>query len=387
MRYLTSGESHGPELTAIIEGLPSGLEISKEDINTQLFRRQQGHGRGNRMKIESDQVAISSGVRHGITLGSPVALKISNKDWVNWEKIMSPEPVDENENSRHITHPRPGHADLTGGIKYNHRDMRNVLERSSARETAIRVAVGAVAKRLLSELGIEVYSHVREIGGVATSNEFDFTNKELVDQVDSSPVRCIDKDAEQKMINKIDDAKKDGDTLGGVVEVIVTGMPVGVGSYVHFDRKLDSKLAAAVMSINAIKGVEFGIGFDVANRPGSCVHDEIIWDKETGYSRTTNNAGGIEGGMTNGLPIVIKAAMKPIPTLMKPLKSVDIETKEVFKADIERSDVCAVPAAAVVAENVVAWELAAAIIEQFYSDSMNSLKECIKISTNQAREF
>lgn len=387
MRYLTSGESHGPELTAIIEGLPSGLEILKEDINTQLFRRQQGYGRGNRMKIESDQVTISSGIRHGITLGSPVALKISNKDWVNWEKIMSPEPVEENKNSRHITHPRPGHADLTGGIKYNHRDMRNVLERSSARETAIRVAVGAVAKRLLSELGIEVYSHVREIGGVAICAEFDFTKKDLVAQAESSPVRCIDKDAEKKMINKIDDAKKDGNTLGGVVEVIVTGMPVGVGSYVHYDRKLDSKLAAAVMSINAIKGVEFGIGFDVAKRPGSCVHDEIIWDKKTGYSRTTNNAGGIEGGMTNGLPIVIKAAMKPIPTLMKPLKSVDIETKEAFKADIERSDVCAVPAAAVVAENVVAWELASALIEQFYSDSMNNLKECIKITTNQAREF
>lgn len=387
MRYLTSGESHGPELTAIIEGLPSGLEISKGDINTQLFRRQQGHGRGNRMKIESDQVIITAGVRHGMTLGSPVTLKISNKDWVNWEKIMSPEPVDENENARHITHPRPGHADLTGGIKYNHRDMRNVLERSSARETAARVAVGAVAKKLLSELGIEVYAHVREIGGVATSSEFDFTNGDVIVQAENSPVRCIDKEVEQKMIDKIDAAKKDGDTLGGVVEIIVTGMPVGVGSYVHYDRKLDSKLAAAVMSINAIKGVEFGIGFDVARRAGSCVHDEIIWDKETGYSRTTNNAGGIEGGMSNGLPIVIKAAMKPIPTLMKPLKSVDIETKEVFKADIERSDVCAVPAAAVVSENVVAWEIASVLMEQCYSDTLNNLKESIKITRNQAREF
>lgn len=387
MRYLTSGESHGPELTAIIEGLPSGLEISKEEINAQLFRRQQGYGRGNRMKIESDQVTITSGVRHGITLGSPVALKISNKDCVNWGKIMSVEPVDESENSRQVTHPRPGHADLTGGIKYNHRDMRNVLERSSARETATRVAVGAVAKKLLAELGIEIVSHVREIGGVSIDSEFDVTNKELVSQVEESQVRCIDKDVEPKMIKRIDDAKEDGDTLGGVVEVIVTGMPIGVGSYVHYDRKLDSKLAAAVMSINAIKGVEFGIGFEVAKRPGSNVHDEITWNKETGYSRTTNNAGGIEGGMSNGLPIVIKAAMKPIPTLMKPLSSVDIETKESFKADIERSDVCAVPAAAVVTENVVAWEIASAIIDQYYSDNLNSLKESIKITINHAREF
>lgn len=387
MRYLTSGESHGPELTAIIEGIPSGLELLEDDINVQLSRRQKGHGRGNRMKIENDKVSITSGVRHGITLGSPVAVKITNKDWVNWEKIMSAHKLEDFENKRQITHPRPGHADLTGGIKYDHRDMRNVLERSSARETAIRVAVGAVARKILSELGIQVFSHVREIGGVRTDKEFDVTNLENVRNVDQSPVRCADKEIEQKMIHTIDDAKKSGDTLGGVVEVVVTGMPIGVGSYVHYDRKLDSKLAAAVMSINAIKAVEFGIGFDVAKRPGSLVHDEIVWDATEGYSRSANNAGGIEGGMSNGLPIVIKAAMKPIPTLMKPLKSVDIESKQISVADIERSDVCAVPAAAVVAENIVAWELASAIIDQYYSDRMDTLKKSVQSSSDQARGF
>lgn len=390
MRYLTAGESHGPQLTTIIEGLPAGIPLTEEDINKDLARRQKGYGRGRRMQIEKDAVKILSGVRHGYTLGSPLTLVVENKDWKNWTEIMGIEPLPtgkEEEIKRKITKPRPGHADLNGGIKYGHRDLRNVLERSSARETTARVAAGAVAKKLLSLLGIEVASHVIEIGGVKSQVCTYDSIESLREITEASPVRCLDPEAEKKMMKVIDDAKANGDSVGGIVEVVVEGMPPGVGSYVHYDRKLDAKLAAAMISINAFKGVEFGIGFEAARRPGSQVHDEIVWSKDKGYFRTTNRLGGFEGGMTTGMPIVVRGVMKPIPTLYKPLKTVDIETKEPFSASIERSDSCAVPAAAVVAESVIAWELAAAIVDQFYADRLDALIENVNKQRQFAREF
>ncbi|MEH7391088.1 chorismate synthase [Bacillus sp. JJ1474] len=390
MRYLTSGESHGPQLTAIIEGLPAGLPLLTSDINIELARRQKGHGRGRRMQIEKDTVQITGGVRHGYTLGSPVALVVENNDWKHWTKIMGQDPIapeEEEEIKRKITRPRPGHADLNGALKYGHRDMRNVLERSSARETTVRVAAGAVAKKLLAELGINIASHVLEIGGIKSAVREYETLEKLKEISEDSPVRCIDPDAAQQMMKAIDDAKEQGDSIGGIVEVIVEGMPPGVGSYVHYDRKLDAKLSSGIMSINAFKGVEIGIGFEAASKPGSEVHDEIAWSQEQGYYRKTNRLGGLEGGMSTGMPIVVRGVMKPIPTLYKPLQSVDIETKEPFAASIERSDSCAVPAAAVVAENVIAWELAAAIVDQYYSDRFETLKEIIDQQRAFAREF
>ncbi|WP_078546081.1 chorismate synthase [Litchfieldia alkalitelluris] len=390
MRYLTAGESHGPQLTTILEGVPAGLSITHDDIDIELARRQKGHGRGRRMQIEKDQVQILSGVRHGKSLGSPIALVVENRDWTHWTKIMGAEPLEdgtEDEVKRKISRPRPGHADLNGAIKYGHRDMRNVLERSSARETTVRVAAGAVAKKLLAELGIKVAGHVIEIGGIKAKQIPYKELTELQEVTEASPVRTFDKKVEQQMMDAIDEAKKNGDSIGGIVEVIVEGMPAGVGSYVHYDRKLDAKLAAAVMSINAFKGVEFGIGFKAAEIPGSKVHDEIIWDEENGYTRRTNNLGGLEGGMTTGMPIVVRGVMKPIPTLYKPLNSVDIETKEVFAASIERSDSCAVPAASVVAEAVIAWEIASAIVEQFGQDRMDLLLKNLNDSREHARGF
>lgn len=390
MRFLTAGESHGPQLTTIVEGLPSGMPLTAEDINHELSRRQKGHGRGKRMQIEKDKVNIAGGVRHGLTLGAPLALVVENNDWKHWTKIMGIEPIDENEADdvkRKVTRPRPGHADLIGGIKYGHRDMRNVLERSSARETTVRVAAGAVAKKLLALLGINVASHVVEIGGIKANPASYGDLKELQDKTENSPVRCFDENAEIKMMEAIDQAKKNGDSIGGVVEVIVEGMPPGVGSYVHYDRKLDSKLAGAIVSINAFKGVEFGLGFEMARKPGSQVHDEIVWSEESGYVRKTNRLGGFEGGMSTGMPIVVRGVMKPIPTLYKPLQSVDIDTKEPFTASIERSDSCAVPAASIVAEAVVAWELAAAITEQFSSDRFDGLKQSVEEQKTYAREF
>ncbi|GIN38185.1 MULTISPECIES: chorismate synthase [Heyndrickxia] len=390
MRYLTSGESHGPQLTTIIEGLPAGMPLTAEDINTELARRQKGYGRGRRMQIETDCANILGGVRHGLTLGSPLALVVENKDWKHWTKIMGIEPLEEGQDEeikRKVTRPRPGHADLVGGIKYGHRDMRNVLERSSARETTVRVAAGAVAKKLLALLGIKVAGHVLEIGGVR-ANALEYSSiDELKERSEKSPVRCIDKEAEKNMMEAIDKAKKNGDSIGGIVEVIVEGMPSGVGSYVHYDRKLDAKIAAAIMSINAFKGVEFGLGFEMAHIPGSQVHDEILWSEERGYERRTNRLGGFEGGMTTGMPIVVRGVMKPIPTLYKPLQSVDIETKEPFTASIERSDSCAVPAASVVAEAVVAWEVASAIVEQYYSDRFETLKEIVEKEKTYSRFF
>ncbi|APB36296.1 MAG: chorismate synthase [Heyndrickxia faecalis] len=389
MRYLTAGESHGPALTTIIEGLPAGMPLTAEEINTDLARRQKGYGRGRRMQIEKDRAIISAGVRHGLTLGSPVALTVENRDWVHWNKIMGIEPLPDGADDvkRRVTRPRPGHADLAGGIKYGHRDLRNVLERSSARETTVRVAAGAVAKKLLKELGVEVASHVLEIGGVRAEKVSYDSLASLQEKADGSPVRCLDNGAAQKMMEAIDTAKKNGDSIGGIVEVIATGMPAGVGSYVHYDRKLDAKLARAIISINAFKGVEFGLGFEMAHRPGSEVHDEIAWSEETGYTRKTNRLGGFEGGMTTGMPIVVRGVMKPIPTLYKPLQSVDIETKEPFAASIERSDSCAVPAASVVCEAVVAWELAEAITAQFYSDRMDVLKKTVAEQREYGRLF
>ncbi|MCM3788291.1 chorismate synthase [Domibacillus indicus] len=391
MRYLTAGESHGPQLTTIIEGLPAGMELLAEDINHDLLRRQKGHGRGRRMQIEKDLVAIKSGVRHGYTLGSPVTLVVENDDWKHWTKIMGIESLENEEAAeeikRKITRPRPGHADLNGGIKYGHRDMRNVLERSSARETTVRVAAGAAAKKLLKLLGVEIASHVVEIGGIRAENVQFETIAELQERSEASSVRCLDEEAAAKMIEAIDNAKKNGDSIGGVVEVIAEGMPIGVGSYVHYDRKLDAKVAAAIVSINAFKGVEIGIGFEAARKFGSEVHDEIAWSEQQGFYRKTNRLGGFEGGMTNGMPVVVRGVMKPIPTLYKPLESVDIDTKEPFTASIERSDACAVPAAAVVAEAAVAWELANAILEQFNSDRMDHLIRQVKEHEAYAREF
>ncbi|MDC2865931.1 MULTISPECIES: chorismate synthase [unclassified Bacillus (in: firmicutes)] len=390
MRYITAGESHGPQLTTILEGIPAGLSLVADNINTELERRQKGYGRGRRMQIEKDQVQILSGVRHGYTIGAPITLVVENRDFTHWTKIMGAEPLTDEESKevkRQITRPRPGHADLNGAIKYGHRDMRNVLERSSARETTVRVAAGAVAKRILEELGIKVAGHVIEIGGVKAEKQSYTSIAELQTITEASPVRCLDEESGKKMMQAIDNAKTNGDSIGGIVEVVVEGMPIGVGSYVHYDRKLDAKLASAIMSINAFKGVEIGIGFEAAHKPGSLVHDEILWDKDNGYTRRTNNAGGLEGGMTTGMPVIVRGVMKPIPTLYKPLQSIDIDTKEVFQASIERSDSCAVPAASVVAEAVVAWELAAAVIEQFGTDRIDLIRENIKKHNEYAREF
>ena len=379
MRYLTSGESHGPQLTVIIEGVPANLEMKSEDINKEMFKRQGGYGRGRRMQIEKDAIEIVSGVRNGFTLGSPITMIITNDDFTHWKNIMGVEPISNEERDnmkRTITKPRPGHADLVGGMKYNHRDLRNVLERSSARETAARVAVGAVSKILLEQLNIHMYSRVVEISSV---KDKDFYEVEIFkENTDKNDVRVINDDIAQQMRDKIDEAKKEGDSIGGVVQVLAENMPIGVGSYVHYDRKLDGRIAQGVVSINAFKGVSFGEGFKATEKPGSEIQDEIQYDREKGYHRSTNHLGGFEGGMSNGMPIIVNGVMKPIPTLYKPLNSVDINTKEDFKATIERSDSCAVPAASIVCEHVVAFELAKALLEEFQSNHIYQLKEQIK---------
>jgi chorismate synthase len=387
MRFLTAGESHGPQLTAILEGCPAGLAITAEDIDKELKRRQLGYGRGRRMVIESDHVQIKSGIRHGLTTGAPITLVIENKDWSHWIDIMGVEPIDNPDLvKKRVTRPRPGHADLNGAIKYGHRDMRNVLERSSARETAARVAIGTVAKVILKALNINIAGRVVAIGGEHDNTHSSDLN--LIQEItENSPVRCLDKDAEKRMIDAIDDAKQRGDSVGGIVEVIVSGVPIGLGSHVQYDRKLDAKLAMAVLSINAFKGVEFGEGFKMGELPGSQVHDEILWSKEEGYTRKTNRLGGFEGGMTTGMPIVVRGVMKPIPTLLKPLQSVDIETKEPFKASIERTDNCAVPAASVVCEHAVAWELACAILEKFGGDQMKDIIHSVEQYRQEVKTF
>lgn len=387
MRFLTAGESHGKQLTTIIEGVPANLPLLNSDIDESLLRRQKGHGRGRRMQIEKDLVEITSGIRHGYTLGSPISLVIHNDDFKRWADIMGAEPLLEDSKIRRVvTRPRPGHADLNGALKYRHRDMRNVLERSSARETAARVAAGAVAKTLLKQLGIEVCGYVKEIAGIRAQDKM-LAMEERQKVSEESPVRVLDATVEQNMMDTIDQAKANGDSIGGITEVYVEGVPAGLGSYVHYDRKLDSRLAGAVLSINAYKGVEFGLGFEAARKNGSEVHDEIAWSEERGYYRETNRLGGFEGGMTTGMPLVIKGVMKPIPTLYKPLKSVDIETKEPFEASVERSDSCAVPAAAVVMEHVVAIEIAKAILEQFPNDSFPQLKESLDNYREEIRYF
>ncbi|MCA0985784.1 chorismate synthase [Guptibacillus algicola] len=390
MRYLTAGESHGPQLTTILEGVPAGLELLAEDIDNELARRQLGYGRGRRMQIEKDRAQILSGVRHGKTTGAPITLVVENKDWTHWKNYMGAEPLTESQEKnmkRQISRPRPGHADLNGAIKYGHRDMRNVLERSSARETTVRVAAGAVAKKLLKTLGINVAGHVRMIGGIESNYNGGMTLEEMQRVSEESPVRSLDEQAAEKMMKAIDDAKSNGDSIGGIVEVVVEGVPIGLGSHVQFDRKLDSKIAAAIVSINAFKGVEFGIGFEAAKIPGSEVHDEIEWSKEDGYTRKTNRLGGFEGGMTTGMPIVVKGVMKPIPTLYKPLQSVDIDTKEPFSASIERSDSCAVPAASVVAESVVAWEIATSLLDKFGHDRIEEIASNLSQYKSYSQEF
>ncbi|HDC8047769.1 TPA: chorismate synthase [Staphylococcus aureus] len=378
MRYLTSGESHGPQLTVIVEGVPANIEIKVEDINKEMFKRQGGYGRGRRMQIEKDTVEIVSGVRNGYTLGSPITMVVTNDDFTHWRKIMGAAPISEEEREnmkRTITKPRPGHADLVGGMKYNHRDLRNVLERSSARETAARVAVGALCKVLLQQLDIDIYSRVVEIGGIKDKDFYD--SETFKANLDRNDVRVIDDSIAQAMRDKIDEAKNEGESIGGVVQVVVENMPVGVGSYVHYDRKLDGKIAQGVVSINAFKGVSFGEGFKAAEKPGSEIQDEILYNSEIGYYRGSNHLGGLEGGMSNGMPIIVNGVMKPIPTLYKPLNSVDINTKEDFKATIERSDSCAVPAASIVCEHVVAFEIAKALLEEFQSNHIEQLQQQI----------
>ena len=378
MRYLTAGESHGPRLTAIIEGVPAGLPLSEEDINKELKRRQGGYGRGARMKIESDRVEITSGVRHGLTMGGPITLNVTNLDHLKWLEIMNVAPVEEKKkNLRKITKPRPGHADLVGGIKYRFDDLRNSLERSSARETTMRVAVGAVAKRILEEIGVEVASHIVNFGGIEIAIPENLTVSEIKEKAGQSEVSIVVPEQEEAVKAYIDQVKKDGDTIGGIVETLVGGVPVGLGSYVQWDKKLDAKIAQGVVSINAFKGVEFGLGFDAGRLKGSQVMDEIIWSQDTGYTRRTNNLGGFEGGMTNGEPILVRGVMKPIPTLYKPLMSVDIETHEPYKAIVERSDPTALPAAGVVMEAVVATVLATEVLEKFSSDNLEELKEAV----------
>jgi chorismate synthase len=373
-RFLTAGESHGEALVAVIDGVPAGLPVTDDDINVDLARRQRGYGRGGRMKIERDRVHILSGVRWGRTLGSPIALQIPNRDWENWKSTMSVAAPDAGAAVKEVTRPRPGHADLAGAMKYGHHDIRNVLERSSARETTARVAVAGIAKRLLSEFGITILSHVTEIGGVRIPDDFEMPWPELERRAEASEVRCAHPETEAAIVAAIDRAKEKGDTLGGVFEVVAIGCPVGLGSYVQWDRRLDGRLAQAFCAIQAIKGCELGLGFEAARRPGSAVHDEILYDSAAGFRRSTNNAGGLEGGVTNGQPIIVRAAMKPLSTLRTPLRSVDLATKEVVEAVVERSDVCAVPAAGVVGEAMMAIVLADAFLEKFGGDSIEEIR-------------
>ncbi|MGT2866546.1 chorismate synthase [Streptococcus fryi] len=378
MRYFTAGESHGPRLTAIIEGIPAGLRLTEDDINIELKRRQGGYGRGQRMQIESDRVEISSGVRHGLTIGSPITLTVTNKDFKNWTEVMSVHDIDDNRKSiRQLTKPRPGHADLVGGIKYRFTDLRNTLERSSARETTMRVAIGAVAKRLLAEIGMDICSHVVVFGGIEIDIPEQLTIAEIKQLVAQSDLSIVNPSQEASIKAYIDQIRQEGNTIGGVVETLVSGVPVGLGSYVQWDRKLDGKLAQAVLSINAFKGVEFGLGFKAGYLKGSEVMDEIAWSQEDGYTRKSNNLGGFEGGMTNGQPLIIRGVMKPIPTLYKPLMSVDIKTHAPYKASVERSDPTALPAAGVVMEGVVATVLATEVLEKFSSDNMDELIEAV----------
>ncbi|MDR7522403.1 MAG: chorismate synthase [Armatimonadota bacterium] len=370
LRYLTAGESHGRALVAIIEGVPAGLPVDEAYINTQLARRMFGYGRGGRMQIEQDRAEIISGIVRGETIGAPVSVLIANRDW------RQDEPD--------ITRPRPGHADLVGALKYGFDEVRRVLERSSARETAARVAMGAICRRFLEEFGIRLFSHVTEIGGETIRTRPDRW-EDIPGLAEASAVRCVDPEAEARMKAAIDAAAERGDTLGGVFEVVVLGLPPGLGSYVHWDRKLDARLAAALISINAVKGVEFGLGFEAARTPGSRAHDEIFYDPARGFYRTTNRSGGLEGGTSSGDPLVVRAAMKPLSTLRTPLRSVDLRTKEVVEAVVVRSDVCAVPAAGVIGEAMVAFVLADAFLEKFGGDAMAHIRRAYEAFAAEVR--
>jgi chorismate synthase len=388
LRFLTAGESHGQALVAILDGMPAGLPVDQQAITSQLARRQRGYGRGRRMAIESDRAEILSGVRAGETIGGPIALLIRNRDWDNWQQVMHVDvapPADAKGARRpRVTRPRPGHADLAGVVKYARGDIRDVLERASARETATRVAVGALARQLLAQFDIEIASHVVAVGGVALAAPHTVSFERLREIPDDSPLSCVDPDLEKQMVATIDTAREAGDTVGGAFEVVARGVPTGLGSYVQWDRKLDGRLAQALMSIPAIKAVGLGLGADVATLPGSQVHDEIVPGRESagadapptafGWSRPTNNAGGLEGGVTNGEEVRVTGYMKPISTLMKPLRSIDLDTMEEAAATIERSDVCAVPAAAVVAEAMVAIVLADAFLDTFAGDSLADVR-------------
>ena len=410
LRYITAGESHGKALTGIIEGIPSGLSLYADDIDRDLLRRQGGYGRGGRMKIESDHAEILSGVRWGKTIGSPITLLIENRDFKNWAEGMSSDASAEGSIPA-VTRPRPGHADLTGALKYNHRDVRNILERSSARETAMRVALGAVAKKFLSGFGVRTGSYIVQIGNRKSTIDIQkVKEKELLDlfnRAEGSPVRCPDEKASKSMVKLIDKAIREGNSLGGIFEVFITGLPMGLGSHIQWDRKLDGRLAQALMSIQAIKGVEIGLGFEMGRRFGSEVLDEIFYNRKTlgvkhemiektpnglrctpyGFYRKTNNAGGIEGGMTNGMPVILRAAMKPIPTLRKPLRSIDLLTKEPIAAAYERSDVCAAPAASVIGEAMVALTIADAFLEKFGGDSMAETRRNYDSYMEHVRKF
>jgi chorismate synthase len=378
LRYLTAGESHGRALVTIVEGMPAGVPVDLAAIDRDLSRRQSGYGRGGRMKIEKDTVQVLSGIRHGKTLGSPIALMVENRDWVNWTEVMSPTPVEAYSDLRAVqkvrTRPRPGHADLVGALKYDHEDIRNVLERASARETTMRVAAGSLAKQLLAPFGIKVVGHVRSIGPVTADIPPDMDAEEIAELAEASEVRCVDPEASAAMVAAIDQAKREGDTLGGVVEVIATGLPPGLGSHVQYDRKVECQLGGALLAIQAAKGIEFGPAFENARLRGSEVHDEIGWEPGRGYFRFTNRAGGLEGGMTTGMPLVVRVAFKPISTLYKPLRTVELSTHEPAEAQVERSDACAVPAAAVIAECVTAFELARFMVEKFGGDSLTEMR-------------
>jgi chorismate synthase len=374
LRWLTAGESHGPELVAVLEGLPAGIKVTTADVQDALARRRLGYGRGARMKFEQDEVSLSGGVRHGLTMGGPVAITIANTEWPKWSEVMSADPVEQEKLSgaraEPLTRPRPGHADFTGMQKYGFLDSRPVLERASARETAARVALGSVAASFLSDLGIQLVTHTVSIGPVSGSADLELPTPSDVDALDENPMRCFNRDLSDRMIAEVDLCHSEGDTLGGVVETLVYGLPPGLGSFVHWDRKLDSQLAGALMGIQAIKGVEIGDGFETSKRRGSVAHDEIVRDEQGIVRRTTGRAGGIEGGMSNGELLRVRAAMKPISTVPKALATIDISSGGAAKAHHQRSDVCAVPAAGVVAEAMVALVIANAVLEKFGGDSV-----------------
>ena len=387
LRFLTAGESHGPELVVILEGAPAGYDIDLEAINRDLARRQKGYGRGGRMAIERDEVRVVSGIRFGRTLGSPITFIVENRDFKNWEKRMSADPRDRGE-AKLVTRPRPGHADLAGVLKYNLEDIRDVLERASARETAARVALGSIARQLVTPFDISVLGYVVSIGSIEAKMPPDISLEQLALVSEESPVRVADADAERAIIAEIDLCKKEGDTLGGVVEVVAAGLPVGLGSHVQWDRKLDGRIAHALMSLQAVKGVEFGIGFDAARVRGSQLHDEIGYDAAAQrFTRHSNNSGGTEGGISTGEPLRVRVAFKPLSTLMRPLRSADIKTKAEAIAAIERSDVCAIPAAAVIAESVVAFEIANAFLEKFGGDSFTEIARNYNGYLQQVRDY